>query len=138
MPPEKVYTTPLPRKLGIRPESRVLLVDPPPNLADALRPMPDGVTFLARVGRDLDVVVLFVTRDTVLRKRLPRLVSSIARDGKLWIAWPKKASGVETDLSFEIVHTTGLKTGLVDNKSASITDVFQGLQFVVRRRDRPR
>jgi len=138
VPPEKVYTTPLPRKLGIRPGSRVLLVDAPPDLPDRLRPTPDGVTFLARVGRDLDVVVLFVTRDAVLRKRLPRLVSSIAPDGKLWIAWPKKASGVRTDLSFEIVHTTGLGTGLVDNKSASITDVFQGLQFVVRLRDRPR
>jgi hypothetical protein len=133
-----VYTTPLPRKLGIRPESRVLLVDPPPDLADRLRPMPDGVSVLSRIARDLDVVVFFVTRDAVLRKRFERLAASIAPDGRLWVAWPKKASGVETDLTFDRVQTTGLETGLVDNKSASITDVFQGMQFVVRLRDRPR
>ena len=68
---------------------------------------------------------------------LPELVDSMQPAGRLWIAWPKKASGVATDIGFDQAHRAGLDLGLVDNKSASITEVFQGLQFVRRLRDRP-
>ncbi len=128
--------TPLPRKLGVREGSRVLLVGAPPGFE--LGALPPAVE-LARTARGpLDVVVLFVTERSELQRRFARLASALDPAGRLWVAWPKKASGVPTDLSFEVVQGHGLATGLVDNKSASVTEVFQGLQFVVRLKDRPR
>ena len=129
--------TPLWRKLGIATGARVFLGGAPEDLVlEAIAPLPEGVTFLRRPGRDLDVVLVFVTRTTDLRRRLPALAGAIGDAGRLWIAWPKKASKIETDLSFDVVQSAGLAAGLVDNKSASITDRFQGVQFVVRLRDR--
>ena len=133
--------TPLWKKLGIAPGARVRVTDPPADLDEAMTaiaPLPDGVSFLARAGSDVDVILAFVTRASVLRRGFPSLARSIATDGRLWIAWPKKAADVDTDLDFDLVQRTGLDAGLVDNKSASVTDVFQGVQFVRRRRDRGR
>ena len=79
-----------------------------------------------------------MTRERNLRSRFARLAAGLDPAGRLWVAWPKKASGLPTNLDFETVQRAGLETGLVDNKSASITDEFQGLQFVYRLRDRPR
>jgi len=84
------------------------------------------------------VVVLFTTRRAELARRFDRLVAGLVPDGRLWVAWPKKASNVPTDIDFAFAQAIGLDAGLVDNKSASITDVFQGLQFVVRVKDRPK
>jgi hypothetical protein len=81
-------------------------------------------------------VVLFVTDLPDLRRRFGALARALAPTGRLWIAWPKKASKVPTDLTFGAVQGVGLEAGLVDNKSAAIDDVFQGLQFVYRLRDR--
>jgi hypothetical protein len=128
--------TPLPKKLGIREGSRVLIVRAPDGFDSLLAPMPPDVRRLRRVGPNLDVALLFATRGAELDRRMPGLIRSLAPAGRLWIAWPKKASEVDTDLTFEAVQGLGLAAGLVDNKSASITDVFQGLQFVVRLRDR--
>jgi hypothetical protein len=138
---EKDYSgTPLWRKLGIREGVRVLCTRAP-NAFDAelerLAPLPPGVECLHRGGRDLDVVIAFFTRRAELTARFPALARAIAPDGRLWIAWPKKAAKLDTDLDFDTVQATGLGAGLVDNKSASITDAFQGVQFVVRVRDRP-
>ena len=82
------------------------------------------------------MIVLFVTRRAELTRRFEKLASALAPAGRLWIAWPKKTAGVPTDLSFEAVQSVGLDAGLVDNKSASIDDAFQSLQFVVTRKDR--
>jgi hypothetical protein len=134
-------TTPLWKKLGLAPGARVLLLNAPPGFDDALRalaPLPDGVSFLSRPGRELDVVVCFVTRAHDLSRRFPGLVRAIAPAGRLWIAWPKKAAKVPTDVTFDVVQGTGLAAGLVDNKTAALTDVFQGLQFVRRVEDRSR
>jgi hypothetical protein len=133
--------TPLWKKLGIAPGARVRVVDAPRGLDEAMAaiaPLPDGVSFLPRAGSDLDVALVFVTRASALRRRFAPLARSIAIDGRLWVAWPKKAADVDTDLDFDLVQRTGLDAGLVDNKSASITDVFQGVQFVRRRADRGR
>ena len=73
-----------------------------------------------------------------IRRRLPALARALDPAGRLWVAWPKKAADVESDLTFGIVQGHGLDAGLVDNKSASIDDVYQGLQFVYRLKDRPR
>ena len=133
--------TPLWKKLGIAAGDRVRVIDPPPDLDGALTaiaPLPDGVSFLSRTTADLDVAVAFVTQASALRRRFGPLARSIATDGRLWIAWPKKAADVDSDVDFDLVQTTGLDAGLVDNKSASITDVFQGVQFVRRSKDRAR
>jgi hypothetical protein len=127
--------TPLPRKLGVREGSRVVILGAPEGFE--LGPLPLGVEVLARVRRPLDVTLLFVTRRGELERRFPALAGALSPDGRLWVAWPKKTSGVPTDLSFDVVQGVGLEAGLVDNKSGSIDEVFQGVQFVVRLRDRP-
>ena len=134
-------STPLWKKLGIAEGARVRVLDAPDGLdrqLTALAPLPDGVSFLTRTGRDLDVILAFFMRASTLRRRIEPLTKAIAPAGRLWIAWPKRAAKTDTDLDFDLVHRTGLATGLVDNKSASITEVFQGLQFVRRKADRPR
>jgi len=136
---EDYSATPLWRKLGIGEGARVCIGGAPDDLAlDALAPLPPGVTFPTRLGRDLDVVLVFVTRRAGLNRRFPALEHSICSAGRLWIAWPKKAARMDTDLDFAVVQTIGLEAGLVDNKSASITETFQGLQFVRRLGDRQR
>ena len=130
---------PLWRKLGIKEGARVLCTRAPEGFADELQrlaPLPDGVEFLRRPGRDMDVAITFVTRRSDLTARSPALVRSLAPAGRLWIAWPKTAAGVPTDLDFDAVQRVGLRAGLVDNKSASITETYQGLQFVIRLQDR--
>jgi len=134
-------STPLWKKLGIAEGARVRVLDAPDGLdreLTALAPLPDGVSFLTRTGRDLDVILAFFMRASTLRRRIEPLARAIAPAGRLWIAWPKRAAQTDTEVDFHLVHRTGLATGLVDNKSGSITDVFQGLQFVRRKADRPR
>ena len=82
-------------------------------------------------------MVLFATKRRELERRLAALARSLDPAGRLWVAWPKKATEVETDLTFDVVQEAGLSAGLVDNKSASLDQVFQGLQFVYRLKDRP-
>lgn len=133
--------TPLWKKLGIRQGSRVVVVDGPSELDDlfvALAPLPPGVRLLSRATAHVDVAVLFSTERRMLERRFGALQRSLDPAGRLWVAWPKRASKVATDLSFQIVQRHGLDAGLVDNKTASITDVFQGCQFVYRKEDRPR
>jgi hypothetical protein len=126
--------TPLARKLGIREGSRVLVAGAPEGFD--LGPLPTGVERLGRAGPRMDVVVLFVTKASELRNRFDPLAARLDPAGRLWIAWPKKAAAVATDLDFGAVQRTGLNAGLVDNKSASVSEDFQGLQFVYRLRDR--
>ena len=132
--------TPLWKKLGIRQGSRVVLIGAPAEFDDLLRrlaPLPPEVDLLARASTGIDVAVLFTTEHAVLVRRFRPLQRALDPAGRLWVAWPKKASGVQTDLTFTLVQEHGLAAGLVDNKTASITDVFQGCQFVLRLRDRP-
>jgi hypothetical protein len=136
--PHKDYSaTPLSKKLGIREEARVLLHDAPQGFRAALGELPPGVSFTTRRARSLDVIVVFATSQPELERRFAALHPSLDHAGRLWVAWPKKASKVPTDITFGSAQSMGLRAGLVDNKSASITDVFQGLQFVYRLRDRP-
>jgi hypothetical protein len=128
--------TPLPKKLGIKEGSRVLVAGAPKGFA--LSGLPPGAELVERVRKPLDVVLVFVTERSTLARRFSSLARALDPAGRLWVAWPKKAAGVATDLTFEAVQQHGLDAGLVDNKSASIDDVYQGLQFVYRLRDRPR
>ena len=121
--------TPLPRKLGIEEDSRVALQAAPDGFAELLGVKP-------KLRGQFDVAVLFVTRQGELTRAFTPLARRLAPAGGLWIAWPKKASGVETDLTFDSVQRTGLDAGLVDNKSCAIDDTWQALRFVIRRSER--
>ena len=128
--------TPLPKTLGTRESARVLVAGAPAELDPGHGP--PGVRLQGRAGHAMDVVLLFVTLERELRGRFGRLAAALDPSGRLWVAWPKRASGVPTDLDFDTVQRIGLDAGLVDNKSGSITQDFQGLQFVYRLVDRPR
>jgi hypothetical protein len=131
-------STPLPKKLGIREGARVYVAGAPEGFGALLAPLPAGVEHLGRAGAAMDVVLLFVTEERDLRSRFPKLAAGLVPAGRLWVAWPKKASSFASELDFGTVQRTGLDAGLVDNKSASITEDFQGLQFVYRLKDRAR
>jgi len=129
--------TPLVRKLGIKPSARLGLIGAPEGFAATLGPLPEGVRVRSRARGPLDVVVAFHVRRAELERRLPGLRGSLHPAGGLWIAWPKRASGVDTDLGESIVRELGVAAGLVDNKVCAIDEVWSGLRFVYRLGDRP-
>src|SRR5882672_9593150 len=123
--------TPLIKKLGIKAGQRVALVKAPKNFVQELQPLPDEVRFTSPpAAKQLDFIMLFVDSTKALQKELPKLKLKLARDGILWVSWPKKSSGVETELSFDIVQQSGLKIGLVDVKICAVNDIWSGLKFV--------
>jgi hypothetical protein len=130
--------TPLPQKLGIKEAHKVLLVSPPANFVDLLGTLPMGATIAKRLGAKavLDVLVVFVTKRADLVKRIAELRPKMAPAAGLWIAWPKKSSGVATDLTDNVIREVALPTGLVDNKVCAIDDTWSGLRLVIRREHR--
>ena len=129
--------TPLVKKLGIKAGQSVAVVNAPKNfLAKELQPLPENVTLASATRKQLDFIMLFVDTGKTLQKELPKLKRKLASDGILWVSWPKKSSGVETDLSFDIVQQSGLRIGLVDVKICAVNDVWSGLKFVYRLKDR--
>jgi hypothetical protein len=131
--------TPLPRKLGIKAGARLALIGAPEGFDLTLGSLPDDVSVSRRLGRgSRDVIVAFFSRRAMLERRLPPLRAALDPAGGLWIAWPKRASGVETDVTEDVVRTLGLAAGLVDNKICAIDQVWSGLRLVYRLRDRPR
>ena len=128
--------TPLAKKLGIRAGDTVALIGAPEGFEDDLEGLPDGVTLKRRAGGKPQVVVLFTTKATDLERRFPTLAKSVWPDGGLWIAWPKKSSGVSTDLDENRLRDIGLPLGLVDNKVAAVNDIWSGLRFVWRKSNR--
>jgi hypothetical protein len=129
-------TTPLPKKLGIGPGARLALVDAPQGFAASLDPLPLGVTLGPELEGPCDVILLFAVERTVLRERIAAAARTLAPSGGLWVIWPKRASGVPTDLSEPVVREFGLGAGLVDNKVCAVDAVWSGLRFVVRLADR--
>lgn len=127
---------PLAMKLGIKPGHRVLMLGQPKGAERMLESLPEGVALLGRAGKPVDVVVCFARRRVDLDRRLPSAVRLLKEKGGLWLAWPKKASGVATDLDFDSVQKAGLSAGLVDNKVCAIDETWSGLRFVHRLADR--
>lgn len=127
--------TPLPAKLGIKPGSRVLLDGAPADLP--LEPLPAGVTPHRRPGRDpYAVVLLFTPAAARLHARWPALVPRLETAGRLWVCWPKRSSGVPTDLTEDRIREFGLAEGLVDVKVCAVDTTWSGLAFVRRLEDR--
>jgi len=136
--PDHGSGTPLPRKLGIKPGHRVLLLRAPDGFeAQTLGELPDGVTVARSARGTADVIVAFFDRRGDLVKRLPTLRERMEPAAGLWIAWPKRSSGVATDLTEDVVRELALATRLVDNKVAAIDDTWSGLRLVIRLADRP-
>lgn len=127
--------TPLGRKLGVKPDSRVLLVAAPPGFD--LDDVPAGAVVHRRGGSaSYDVILAFCPDGERLRRRLSTYVPKLTTAGALWLAWPKRSSGVPTDIDENAVRDEGLRAGLVDVKVAAIDATWGSLKFVRRLRDR--
>jgi hypothetical protein len=122
--------TPLPRKLGIKPGHRIALLGAPDGFE--LPELPDGVQVKRRATGNADVIVTFHTRRAELERRLPALRALMEPDAGLWIAWPKRASKIETDITEDVLREIALPTGLVDNKVCAIDATWSGLRLVIR------
>ena len=130
-------STPLVAKLGFKPRMRAVFVAEPDGFADLLGELPDGVRVLARPAAGLDLAVLFVTARAQLERRLPGLQAKLDPAGTVWVAWPKRASGVRTDMTEDVVREVALPRGLVDVKVCAIDATWSGLKLVIRRELRP-
>ena len=129
--------TPLPRKLGIKPGHRVLALGAPEGFVDGtLGELPDGVALRTTARGSADVIVSFHDRRAELARRMPRLRELMEPAAGLWIAWPKRSSGVDTDLTEDVVRELALANRLVDNKVCAIDETWSGLRLVIRLRDR--
>jgi hypothetical protein len=128
--------TPLVGKLGIKDGHRLAFPGAPAGFAGLLGALPDGAEVRERVRGTLDVIVLFTSSRAELERRLPALRRAMDPAAGLWIAWPKRASGVETDVTEDVVRDLGFQNALVDNKVCAIDDTWSGLRLVIRLRDR--
>lgn len=129
--------TPLPKKLGIKEKFLVLLLDIP---ADVKAELKDALATcqLAKDGRKpLDLAMIFVKEAADLKERFSQVAKQLTPAGMIWVSWPKKTSGVATDLTENDVRNIGLQAGLVDVKVCAVNEVWSGLKFVVRVKDRP-
>jgi hypothetical protein len=129
--------TPLATKLGIKEDHRVAFPSAPDGFRGLLGELPDGVAVRSRVRGPLDVIVFFTKSRAELERRLPALRRAMEPAAGLWIAWPKRASGVETDMTEDAARELGLANRLVDNKVAAIDETWSGLRLVIRLKDRP-
>ena len=139
MPEQAVHTgTPLPRKLGIGEGDEVALIGAPEWFEDTIVQLPDVASVHTDLADDAryDVIVAFITERPELEAELPRLRARMAPACGLWIAWPKRASGVPTDMTDQMIRDVALPTGLVDNKVCAIDDTWSGLRLVIRRENR--
>lgn len=112
------------------------VIDPPRDYGEIVTGLPDDLTWADPSAGELDFVHVFVREAEGLGDRLRGLRSMIARDGMIWVSWPKKASGVATDVTEELIRQAALAEGLVDVKVCAVDDVWSGLKLVIRRADR--
>ena len=129
--------TPLLKKIGIKPAHRIVLTNTPGGFREELGSLPRA----RRVIKDgspepADVIIFFAKNHGTLLAGLPKLKGRMALNGMLWAAWPKKASGVDSDLSEDLVRRAGLSHGLVDIKVCAINEVWSGLKFVIPLKER--
>jgi hypothetical protein len=127
---------PLAQKLGIKGGHKMAVINAPENYEQILGALPENVVTIQSLDGPLDLVHFFTTERRELEDRFPALKQSIAKNGMLWISWPKGASGVKTDLNENIIREIGLKNGLVDVKVAAVDETWSGLKFVFRTEDR--
>jgi hypothetical protein len=128
------------QKLGIKPGFRIFTAGAPAAYGDIIGELPAEVTIVSRLRAPVDMIHVFATEAATLGDKLSVYRDAIAPDGMIWVSWPKKSSGVRTDLTDQVVRETGLGLGLVDIKVCAIDDTWSGLKFVIprdRRSKRP-
>ena len=123
-------------KLGIPPRTRIAIINPPRGFRATLGKLPAGVTVTSRVSGTYPFMHFFTRDRAVLEKEIPRLLRALEPNGALWISWPKKASGVATDMTEDAVREIALPVGLVDIKVAAVDAVWSGLKLVRRLENR--
>lgn len=123
-------------KLGIKPGSKIAILDAPRGYRTTLGKLPAGVTVASTVRGVFPFIHFFVFSRDILERRLPALLKALQPAGALWISWPKKASGVSTDITEDVVRAVALPTGLVDVKVAAIDEIWSGLKLVRRLQNR--
>jgi hypothetical protein len=128
--------TPLLKKLGIKGSHRIAFINAPDNFTKELGELPSGVEIVQQQRAPLDLIVCFVKSEKELVAQFEKLAAKLTSAGMLWISWPKKASGVPTDLTESVVQRIGLAAGLVDTKVCAINEIWSGLRFVIRLKDR--
>jgi hypothetical protein len=129
--------TPLPKKLGFKEGFSAALIDSPTGFRKELGTLPKDVKLITETGKgSFDLIVFFVDAQRKLRIKFPELAKNLQKNGMLWIAWPKKASGVRTDLTENVVRDIVLAAGLVDVKVCAVNEIWSGLKFVYRLSDR--
>jgi hypothetical protein len=129
--------TPLPKKLGIKEGHRLTLLGAPADFLDTLGELPPGVQIAKKIGKaPSDVIVAFVKSKADFLAVFPKAQDNLQKTGGLWFAWPKKSSGVKTDLTEDVIRDHALAAGLVDNKVCAIDETWSGLRIVVRVKDR--
>jgi hypothetical protein len=128
--------TPLQKKLGIKEDLTIFILQPPENYFDWISPLPEGVKIKPKLSGQIDFIHLFVKDQKVFTKEFIRSKKYMKKEGLMWISWPKKASKVPTDLDENIIREFGLKNGLVDVKVCAVDEVWSGLKFVYRVKDR--
>ena len=129
--------TPLAKKLGIKEGHAVVFAGAPEGFRTTLGELPERVDIRTRLTRPADVIVFFTKRQAELERRFATLKRALDPRGGLWVAWPKRASGVATDMTENVVREVGLAGGLVDNKVCAIDETWSGLRLVYRLADRP-
>ncbi len=124
------------QKIGLKPGHKMALAGEPDGFIKELAPLPDNVTVVTNGSARLDCVILFADEARTLESRITRWGARLTPAGMLWVAWPKKASKVVTDVTESLVRDTGLGSGLVDVKICAVNDIWSGLKFVRRLKDR--
>jgi hypothetical protein len=125
-------------KLGIRPAQCIMFVDAPTGFRATLGKLPVGVVVSQGPPAKLDFVLLFVTRRARLAKTLPTMIQAIRPEAPIWVSWPKRTSGVETDVTEDVVREVALPLGLVDVKVCAVDETWSGLKLVIRKERRPK
>jgi hypothetical protein len=129
--------TPLTQKLGIKPGMSIAVLNAPPNIDAILGELPDDVSITRRMRGHRDLVLIFIAHQVELAARVPALISAIAPNGMIWVAWPKRASKIETDMTEDVIREIVLPTSdLVDVKVCAIDQVWSGLKLVIRKERR--
>ena len=124
--------TPLAQKLGIRAGARLFLRAAPANYPQLVAPLPQGVRTVRRLDEATDIAHLFVTRRVRLQAALAGARRAMRDDAVVWVSWPKKAAGVPSDVTEDVVRELALPLGLVDVKVCAVDDIWSGLKLVVR------
>jgi hypothetical protein len=125
--------TPLAKKLGIKAGTNVCVSHAPKHYGGLVAPLPDGVRLVGRVSETTDLIHIFVTRRADLERGLKSTLTAMRTDAAVWVSWPKKSSGVTTDITEDTIRDVALPMGLVDIKVCAVDDVWSGLKLVVRK-----